>query len=1032
MFYPPLLEALRRVTGPTAVDAPDAELLARFVQSRDEAAFAAMVRRHGGLVWGACRRRLRDAHAAEDAFQTTFLALARHAASVRRPDALGGWLHRVAVRCSAGFRPPRESMSPPPTDLPASAPEPATVVAGRELERVIDAEIDRLPEPFRQAFLMCEVEQRTASDAARALGCPVGTIESRLTRARERLRARLARRGITVGALAGLGLAAGSVPASARAGAIALALGSSPVPVGWATLADRAARTVSGLTMTKSLIGTIALVGLGGLVWVLGQGQIARTGGTQATAARIAPDEAIPEPDQFRRNRFNFPLPPEAIARVGDPWLRHGAIPQRIAFSGDARFLAAAGPGDRWLRVWDMSTGRPRTHLALARGEIPVALALSADGGSLKAIVHTGASGKAHLREYDTFRGIEVRRRRAADSIVDTAAFSEDGKLAAVVVGRKIRLIDTAAGVDLWQAEAPTGGRVDLAFSPAGGRIAVVVAGSDRVRLLDQETGRGVGELVDRDAALSMPTFSADGKRLATWCANNQWVRVWDASARRVSTTVSSGYPVAALVLSPNGEHVAVFAGPRSPTLWPAGAGAKKRVLESMGGVCGQFSPDGRLLAVATAYGVVQVFDATTGKFHALSQNQVLAPTPTAFGPDDRLLADGYVRWLEYPSTGDDPPRVFEQGMPLNWFSSGAADSGCMSRDRTLLARFAILNGEKREYAMELLDAATGAQRRLIPVDGITRRPVFSPDGNVLYAICNKQIRGWNVQTGKEIMRGEGGAGDVVSRLLVSSDGRYLATADLVLTDYQRADSVQVWDAATGKVVLSAEAGHGKPYIAFSPDGHRFAAAIVVEDANVRTPEVRVWDVPTQSVVARFPGYDGQPAFSPDGRTVAVTRDEAIVLLETATGKPRHAFQHHGPVAPDLAWRADGRVLAAASLEAPIYLWDVVGDRTASVLEWDAADDDKWWAALTSEDSAEGFQSVRQLWAHPANAVPFLKSRVAEIADARLSARACEVLELIGGVDAKAVLVAWAGGPSDSSRTKEAKDSLRRMPGATK
>src|SRR5262249_54416125 len=150
MFYPPLLEALRRVTGPTAVDAPDAELLARFVQSRDEAAFAVLVRRHGGVGWGAGRRRFGGGPAAGGACQTTFLALPRRAASVRRPDALGGWLHRVAVRCSAGFRPPRESMSPPPTDLPAREPEPATAVAGRELERVIDAEIDRLPEPFRQ------------------------------------------------------------------------------------------------------------------------------------------------------------------------------------------------------------------------------------------------------------------------------------------------------------------------------------------------------------------------------------------------------------------------------------------------------------------------------------------------------------------------------------------------------------------------------------------------------------------------------------------------------------------------------------------------------------------------------------------------------------------------------------------------------------------------------------------------------------------------------------------------------------------
>lgn len=111
---PPLIAALRRLAGPRPDDRTDAELLARFVADRDPTAFAALVHRHGGLVWGTCRRRARDHHAAEDAFQTTFLALARHAAAVRRPAALGAWLHRVAVRCMAAARTPREPMSPLP------------------------------------------------------------------------------------------------------------------------------------------------------------------------------------------------------------------------------------------------------------------------------------------------------------------------------------------------------------------------------------------------------------------------------------------------------------------------------------------------------------------------------------------------------------------------------------------------------------------------------------------------------------------------------------------------------------------------------------------------------------------------------------------------------------------------------------------------------------------------------------------------------------------------------------------------------
>jgi RNA polymerase sigma factor (sigma-70 family) len=200
----PVVDVLRRLAGSASDDVSDAELISRFVNSRDANAFAALVRRHGGLVWGACRRRLRDVHAAEDAFQATFLALARHAGSIRRADALAAWLHRVAVRCSAAFRPPRYHMATPLLDMPARGPDPASAAAALDLERAIDAEIDALPEPFRLAFVLCEVEQRTAADAAKTLGCAVGTVESRLTRARQWLRARLARRGISIGAAIGV------------------------------------------------------------------------------------------------------------------------------------------------------------------------------------------------------------------------------------------------------------------------------------------------------------------------------------------------------------------------------------------------------------------------------------------------------------------------------------------------------------------------------------------------------------------------------------------------------------------------------------------------------------------------------------------------------------------------------------------------------------------------------------------------------------------------------------------------------------
>src|SRR5262245_25443468 len=268
----PVMDAIRRLARPGPDEVSDAELLTRFAASRDASAFESLVGRYGGLVWGTCRRRLKDEHTAEDAFQTTFLALARHAASVRRPGALGAWLHRVAVRCTAAFRRPTPELMSELPDLPGKGPDPAAAAAAHDLERLVDAELDTLPEVYREAFVLCEIQQRTASEAAKALGCAVGTIESRLTRARERLRAGLARHGLTVGALAGLGLAAIPAPASARSAALAMALGGGACPPAWLALADQAARPGWGLPVSgMGVVSGVAAVGLGGLIWVVAQ-----------------------------------------------------------------------------------------------------------------------------------------------------------------------------------------------------------------------------------------------------------------------------------------------------------------------------------------------------------------------------------------------------------------------------------------------------------------------------------------------------------------------------------------------------------------------------------------------------------------------------------------------------------------------------------------------------------------------------------------------------------------------------------------
>src|SRR5262245_28611714 len=190
---------LRRAVPAAPGEVSDAELLARFARQRDEAAFELLVWRHGPMVLSLCQRLLRHEQDAEDAFQATFLVLVRKAGSISKREALASWLYKVAYRIACRAR----SRAPVPChqaermpDLPAADDQ--SEVIWREVRSLLDEEVARLPEAYRRAVVLCYLEGKTNAEAARLLGWPLGTVASRLTRARDRLRAALQRRGCTV------------------------------------------------------------------------------------------------------------------------------------------------------------------------------------------------------------------------------------------------------------------------------------------------------------------------------------------------------------------------------------------------------------------------------------------------------------------------------------------------------------------------------------------------------------------------------------------------------------------------------------------------------------------------------------------------------------------------------------------------------------------------------------------------------------------------------------------------------------------
>jgi RNA polymerase sigma factor (sigma-70 family) len=275
-----LVRRLRRATEPGGDAAlSDAQLLERFVARRDDAAFELLVWRHGAMVLNLCRRLLGHDQDAEDAFQATFLILAKKAATIGKRRACASWLYKVAyrvalaARAEAAARAARERSCP--DDLPAA--EASDDLVWRDLRPVLDEEVSRLPEKYRAAFVLCCLEGRTGAEAAEQLRCPEGTVLSRLSRARERLRQRLTRRGVclSAGLLAALVAAkgqaaevtAGLVGTTSKA-ALAIAAGKA---VAAAASARAAALTegvlramfVSKVKLAVGLVLTVGLVGIG-------------------------------------------------------------------------------------------------------------------------------------------------------------------------------------------------------------------------------------------------------------------------------------------------------------------------------------------------------------------------------------------------------------------------------------------------------------------------------------------------------------------------------------------------------------------------------------------------------------------------------------------------------------------------------------------------------------------------------------------------------------------------------------------------